>query len=110
MASNERTHPRLVLQFTDYDFRHRKVLEVLRSQPRNMTSLVVNAVMHFISCPNAGDEFGKEMVRNTVKEVLFEMISDGTLAGITAQQPQSTKSGFSKEDASALSDLMSAFR
>ena len=110
MANNERKHPRVVLQFNDFDFRHRKVLEILRSQPRNMTNLVVNAVMHFISCPDAGDEFGKEMVRNTVKEVLFEMISDGTLAGISAQQPPTFKSGMSREDASALSDLMSAFR
>lgn len=50
-ASNHR--PRISLQFNDFDFRHRKVLEILRARPRNMTDLVVNAVLHFISCPNA---------------------------------------------------------
>ena len=54
-ASNHR--PRISLQFNDFDFRHRKVLEILRARPRNMTDLVVNAVLHFISCPNAEQEY-----------------------------------------------------
>ena len=36
--------PRAVLQFNEYDFRHRKVLEILRERPRNKTELVVNAI------------------------------------------------------------------
>ncbi len=78
-------HPRVVLQFNDFDFRHRKVLEILRSRPRNMTDLVVNAVMHYISCPDARDEFGKEMVRKTVREVIFEMLADGSLSGVSSR-------------------------
>ena len=36
-ASNHR--PRISLQFNEFDFRHRKVLEILRARPRNMTDL-----------------------------------------------------------------------
>ena len=101
-------HPRVVLQFNDFDFRHRKVLEILRSRPRNMTDLVVNAVMHYMSCPDAGDEFGKEMVRKTVREVIVEMLADGSLSGMAA--PQRAEAGMSKDDTEALSEMMSAFR
>ena len=101
-------HPRVVLQFNDFDFRHRKVLEILRSRPRNMTDLVVNAVMHYISCPDAGDEFGKEMVRKTVREVIFEMLADGSLSGVVA--PQKSEAGLSKDDTAVLSEMMSVFR
>ena len=45
--------PRIVLQFNEFDFRHRKVLDILRARPRNMTDLVVNAILHFVSCPEA---------------------------------------------------------
>lgn len=38
---------RAVLQFNEYDFRHRKVLEILRQRPRNKTELVVNAILHY---------------------------------------------------------------
>ena len=101
-------HPRVVLQFNDFDFRHRKVLEILRSRPRNMTDLVVNAVMHYMSCPDAGDEFGKEMVRKTVREVIFEMLADGSFSGVVA--PQNSEAGLSKDDTAVLSEMMSVFR
>ena len=39
--------PRAVLQFNEYDFRHRKVLEILRERPRNKTELGVNAFLHY---------------------------------------------------------------
>lgn len=100
--------PRIVLQFNDFDFRHRKVLEVLRARPRNMTDLVVNAIMHYISCPDAGDEFGKELVRKTVKEVLFEMIADGSLSGISVQGGPA--SAAPQDDPADLVGLMDAFR
>ena len=51
--------PRAVLQFNEYDFRHRKVLEILRERPRNKTELVVNAILHYMSCPEAAEEFNK---------------------------------------------------
>lgn len=60
-ASNHR--PRISLQFNEFDFRHRKVLEILRARPRNMTDLVVNAILHFVSCPDAEQEYDKMMVR-----------------------------------------------
>ena len=100
-------HPRVTLQFNDYDFRHRKVLEILRARPRNMTDLVVNAIIHYMSCPDAGDDLTKQMVRKTVKEVIYEMLSDGSLAGFTSQpgiQPPSV------DDSVALAGMMDAFR
>lgn len=47
MASNHKT--RVVLQFNEMDFRHRRVLDILRQRPRSMSELVVNAVLHYIS-------------------------------------------------------------
>lgn len=106
-SSNYR--PRIVLQFNEYDFRHRKVMEVLRARPRNMTDIVVNAVMHYISCPDAGDEFGKELVRKTVKEVIFDMIADGSLSGLSLHANES-KPNTPSEDTEVLGDMMAAFR
>ena len=73
-ASNYK--PRVVLQFNEYDFRHRKVLEILRSNKRHMTDLVVNAILHFISCPEVESEFSKEHIRNIVMEVIAEICID----------------------------------
>ena len=64
-ASNHR--PRISLQFNDFDFRHRKVLEILRARPRNMTDLVVNAILHFISCPDAEQEYDKEALKKIIR-------------------------------------------
>lgn len=102
-ASNHR--PRVSLQFNDFDFRHRKVLEILRARPRNMTDLVVNAILHFISCPNAEQEYDKESLKKMIREVILEMQLDGTLsASLPAAEP----------DVSAvdpdLGDMMAAFR
>ena len=65
-ASNHR--PRISLQFNDFDFRHRKVLEILRARPRNMTDMVVNAILHFISCPNAEQEYPAEALNRFVPQ------------------------------------------
>ena len=53
MASNHKT--RVVLQFNEMDFRHRRVLDILRQRPRSMSELVVNAVLHYTSCPEAAN-------------------------------------------------------
>jgi len=99
--------PRIVLQFNEFDFRHRKVLDILRARPRNMTDLVVNAILHFVSCPDAEQEFNKSAIRNIVMEVLQEMQSNGSL---TLNAPKEDTSELSDEDASELGDFMSAFR
>ena len=70
-VSNHR--PRISLQFNDFDFRHRKVLEILRARPRNMTDMVVNAILHFISCPDAEQEYNKESLKKIIREVILEM-------------------------------------
>ena len=106
MAASE--HPRVVLQFNAYDFRHRKVLEVMRARDRNKTELVVNAILHYISCPDAGEEFGKEMIRKTVIEVIQEMQASGTL-GIASPAPVQSNA-FNAEDAADLGGLMDMFR
>lgn len=73
-ASNHR--PRISLQFNDFDFRHRKVLEILRARPRNMTDMVVNAILHFISCPDAEQEYNKESMKKIIREVILSKFED----------------------------------
>ena len=99
--------PRIVLQFNEFDFRHRKVLYILRARPRNMTDLVVNAILHFVSCPEAEQEFSKSAIRDIVTEVIQEMQASGTL---TLNTPKADPSELSDEDASDIGDFMSAFR
>ena len=97
------TNPRVHLTFNEYDFRHRKVLEILRSRPRNQTELTVNAILHYISCPEAEVEFGKDTIRKVVREVIMEMQANGELG--------STPSGAgAKESDFDFGDVMSAFR
>ena len=102
MANNK---PRIVLQFNDFDFRHRKVLEILRARPRNMTETVVNAILHFVSCPDAESEFSKALVREVVLEVIQEMQLDGSLTSNSSPSNQ-----LSPEEESELGSFMSAFR
>ena len=97
------TNPRVHLTFNEYDFRHRKVLEILRARPRNQTELTVNAILHYISCPEAEVEFGKDTIRKVVREVITEMQANGELG--------STPSGAcAKEQELDFGDVMSAFR
>ena len=56
MGSNSKS--RVVLQFNEMDFRHRRALDILRQRPRSMSELVVNAILHYTSCPEAANEFG----------------------------------------------------
>ena len=99
--------PRIVLQFNEFDFRHRKVLDILRARPRNMTDLVVYAILHFVSCPDAEQEFNKAAIREVIVEVINEMQSNGSL---NMNNAKSDSSQLSDEDASDLGDFMSAFR
>lgn len=100
--------PRVVLQFIEYDFRHRKVLEILRAQKRHMSDLVVTAVLHYVSCPEAETEFSKETVRNVVKEVIAEMLADGTLTDALNGTTSASLKGH--EESFDFGDMMSAFR
>lgn len=97
--------PRVVLQFKDCDFRHRKALEILQAHSRSKTDLVVNALLHYISCPDAQNELSRDNLRRIIREVIEEMQADGSL-GATAQAPKTAV----PPDAEELSDLMSAFR
>ena len=99
--------PRIVLQFNEFDFRHRKVLDILRARPRNMTDLVVNAILHFVSCPDAEQEFNKAAIREVIVEVINEMQANGPFI-LNSSKPDNSQ--LSDEDASDLGDFMSAFR
>ena len=103
MAENK---PRVVLQFNEYDFRHRKVLEILRARKRHMSDLVVNAVLHYISCPEAENELSKESIRKVVIEAISEMASDGSLNSLINSNAKTEES----EAAFDFGDMMSAFR
>ena len=99
---------RIVLTFNDFDFRHRKVVEAIRAHPRNMTDYVASAIMHYINCPDAGDEFNRFFVKDIVKEVIAEMLEDGSLT-LTAQ-PQTSETKAYEQEVHDLGDMMSAFR
>ena len=99
---------RVVLQFNEYDFRHRKALEILRSHKRHMSDMVVNAVLHYISCPEVETEISKEAIRSVVKEVITDMVADGSFSAIGSGSSQSSHP--SVEETFELSDMMSAFR
>lgn len=100
---------RVVLAFNEYDFRHKKAMEILRSRPRNMTELVVNAILHYVSCPEAGEEFNKEAIRKVVVEVLTEMAATGGI--LQGTMPSGTGAPQVKaEDVGELSGLMDLFR
>ncbi len=105
MASSNNS--RTLLQFNEYDFRHRKVLEILRARPRSKTELVVNAVLHYISCPDAAEDFSKESMRKQIREVLIEMIADGSLQGFFSGAQIPALEVAPTED---LGDMMAAFR
>lgn len=98
--------PRIVLQFKECDFRHRKAMEILQDHSRTKTDFVVNAVLHYVSCPEAQNELSQDNLRKIIREVIEEMQAEGSL-GVNAQAP---KSATQPPDAEELGDLMSAFR
>jgi len=101
---------RAVLQFNEYDFRHRKVLEILRERPRSKTELVVNAVLHYVSCPDAAEDFSKDSMRRLIREVFLEMQAEGSLPTMAAVAVGGNTNPISSNDADDLGDLMAAFR
>ena len=105
----ETPKPRVALQFNEYDFRHKQALEILSKHPRNMTEFVVNAVLHYVSCPEVGLEFSRNGVKKIVLEVLQELQLTGTLS--IGKAPAKGKEN-TMDDASLneLGDAMSMFR
>ena len=109
MGSNKKA--RVVLQFNEMDFRHRRALEILRQRPRSMSELVVSAILHYTSCPEVADEHSKEWIAGTVKEIITEMISSGELQ-ISAQTPalETNGSSLAADDLAELGGVMGKFR
>lgn len=105
MGSNKKA--RVVLQFNEMDFRHRRALEILRQRPRSMSELVVSAIL----CPEVADEHSKEWIASTVKEIITEMISSGELQ-ISAQTPapETNGSSLAADDLAELGGVMGMFR
>ena len=96
MGSNKKA--RVVLQFNEMDFRHRRALEILRQRPRSMSELVA-------------DEHSKEWIASTVKEIITEMISSGELQ-LSAQTPapETNGSSLAADDLAELGGVMGMFR
>ena len=109
MGSNKKA--RVVLQFNEMDFRHRRALEILRQRPRSMSELVVSAILHYTSCPEVADEHSKEWIASTVKKIITEMISSGELQ-ISAQTPapETNGSSLAADDLAELGGVMGMFR
>lgn len=110
MASNNKS--RVTLQFNEMDFRHRRALEILRKRPRSMSEIVVNALLHYTSCPEAANEFGRDWVVSIVKDVLKEMAANGELqlGNQAAPAPQEPAPGLDANDLSELGGMMDMFR
>lgn len=109
MASNNKA--RVVLQFNEMDFRHRRALEILRQRPRSMSELVVSAILHYTSCPEVADEYGREWIAGTVKEVISEMIANGELQMPTPTTPApQAPAGLGADDLADLGGVMGMFR
>ena len=110
MASNNKS--RVTLQFNEMDFRHRRALEILRKRPRSMSEIVVNALLHYTSCPEAANEFGRDWVVGIVKDVLKEMVANGELqlGNQTEPAPQEPPPGLDTNDLSELGGMMDMFR
>ena len=100
MASNHKT--RVVLQFNEMDFRHRR---------RSMSELVVNAVLHYTSCPEAANEFGRDWVASIVKDVVREMVANGELQAVSQPMPSKPESPtLAADDLADLGGVMGMFR
>lgn len=109
MADSKKS--RVVLQFNEMDFRHRRALEILRKRPRSMSELVVNAILHYTSCPEAENEFGREWVAGIVKEVLAEMKAAGDLPVSSSTRASEThEANLAEEDLADLGGVMGMFR
>ena len=98
---------RTYLNFNSYDFRHRKVMEILSARPRNKTELVVNAVLHYINCPEAGEEFSEASIKRQIREVIQEMVVDGSLSCLSSPPSAPVQEPAASDD---FSDMMAAFR
>ena len=107
MGSNSK--PRVVLQFNEMDFRHRRALDILRQRPRSMSELVVNAVLHYTSCPEAANEF--DWVVSIVKDVVRDMVASGELQAVSQTTPSKPESPMlAADDLADLGGVMGMFR
>ena len=100
---------RVSLQFNNYDFRHKKALEILKSQPRHMTEMVVDSVLHYVSCPEANAEMSREWVREILKEELAVILPDIRQSIADARKP-SAAAEIREEDMADLGSVMGMFR
>ena len=109
MGSNSK--PRVVLQFNEMDFRHRRALDILRQRPRSMSELVVNAILHYTSCPEAANEFGRDWVVSIVKDVVREMVANGELQAVSQSTPSMPVSPMlASDDLADIGGVMGMFR
>ena len=100
---------RVTLQFNDYDFRHKKALQILKSRPRHMTELIVDAILHYVVCPDAGTEMSREWIRGILKEELAAMLPD-IHKNVTPAIQATDKTLIRDEDMADLGDVMGMFR
>jgi hypothetical protein len=74
-----------------------------------MTELVVNAVLHYVTCPDAGNEMSKEWVRGIVKEEL-EGYQPAVQSQAGSKGKESVVPTVRDEDIADLGDVMGMFR
>lgn len=101
---------RITLKFNKYDFRHTKAVSILRERPRSMSEFVVSAILHYVSCPEVGQELSRETIRDMVRGVIREMAADGSLTGVLPNSASLSGGSVSAEDADSIGSMMDAFR
>lgn len=99
---------RVTLQFNEYDVRHRQTLTILRSQPRHMTELVVNAILHYVACPECKTELSADWIRSTIRAELAAY--QGSQAPQKQNESSDVPGGLRQEDLSDLGSVMDMFR
>ena len=65
----------------------------------------MNAILHFVSCPDAEQEYDKESIKKLIREVILEMSAEGSISFTSTP----TVPGEPPADPD-LSDMMAAFR
>ncbi len=76
-----------------------------------MSELVVNAILHYTSCPEAANEFGRDWVVSIVKDVVREMVANGELQAVSQSTPSKPESPMlAADDLADLGGVMGMFR
>lgn len=128
--AEKKERERFSIKFNEKDKSHKLVIELLENQPpRCKAQFIVNAVLHYINCPETPDTFplppvDKESIRSIVLEILkqqgIEQRKEAVLEQTVNWHQDKDKATQTEEDSgkpvmdnntlSLIADTLSAFR